>query len=48
VMDVMDEKEMHRMRLPFSDIAEAKLVLSDELIHESLKRSEMREAKASH
>ena len=48
VMDVVDEKETHRMRLPYSDVAEAKLVLTDELIHESLKRSEMREAKASH
>jgi ribosome maturation factor RimP len=48
VMDAADEKETHRVRLPFSDIAEAKLVLTDKLIHESLKRSEMKEAKASH
>ncbi len=49
LMDVTDEKETHRMRLPYSDIAEAKLALTDKLIQESLKRSEMmREAKASH
>ena len=49
LMDVADEKETHRMRLPYPDIIEAKLVLTDKLIQESLKRSEMmREAKASH
>jgi ribosome maturation factor RimP len=48
VIDVVDEKEAHRVHLPYSDILDAKLVLTDKLIHESLKRSEMREAKASH
>jgi ribosome maturation factor RimP len=48
LIDVADEKETHRMRLPYSDIVEAKLVLTDKLIHESLKRSEVREANASH
>jgi ribosome maturation factor RimP len=48
VIDVVDEKEAHRMHLPYADILDAKLVLTDKLIHESLKRSEMKEANASH
>jgi len=48
VMDVMEANENHRVRFLFSDIAEAKLVLTDRLIQESLKAREKREAKASH
>jgi ribosome maturation factor RimP len=48
VMNVSDEKDTHLVRLPFSDIQEAKLVLTDRLIRESLKARELREAKASH
>jgi len=47
VMDVADEKETHRVRFPFSDVTEAKLLLTDRLIQESLKAREKREAKAS-
>jgi hypothetical protein len=36
------------VRLRASDIAEAKLVLTDRLIRESLKARESKEAKASH
>jgi ribosome maturation factor RimP len=48
VMDVTEEKENRRVRFPFSDVSEAKLVLTDRLIQESLKAREKREAKASH
>jgi ribosome maturation factor RimP len=48
VMDVMDANEKHRMRFPLSDVADAKLVLTDRLIQESLKARERREAKASY
>jgi len=48
VMDVADEKETRRVRFPYSEIAEAKLVLTDRLIQESLKAREAREAKAPH
>ena len=48
LMDVADEKENRRARFPYSDISEAKLVLTDRLIQESLKARELREAKASH
>jgi CRISPR/Cas system type I-B associated protein Csh2 (Cas7 group RAMP superfamily) len=47
-MDVTDASENRRVRFPFADIAEAKLVLTDRLIQESLKAREKREAKASH
>jgi hypothetical protein len=47
-MDVADEKETRSVRFPYSDISEAKLVLTDRLIQESLKARELREAKASH
>lgn len=49
VMNVTDAGEGdHQVRFPFDDIAEAKLVLTDRLIRESLKAREKREAKASH
>jgi ribosome maturation factor RimP len=49
VMNVTDADEGDRqVRFPFDDIAEAKLVLTDRLIQESLKAREKREAKASH
>jgi ribosome maturation factor RimP len=49
VMNVTDLDETGRqVRFPYSDIAEAKLVLTDRLIQESLKAREKREAKASH
>lgn len=49
VMNVTDADEGNRtVRFPFDDIAEAKLVLTDRLIQESLKAREKREAKASH
>jgi ribosome maturation factor RimP len=48
VMDVTDANETRRVRFPFSDVTEAKLVLTDRLIQESLKAREQREAKASH
>jgi len=48
VMDVTDANENRRVRFPLSDVADAKLVLTDRLIQESLKAREKREAKASH
>jgi ribosome maturation factor RimP len=48
LLDVSDEGETRRVRLNASDIAEAKLVLTDRLIRESLKARESKEAKASH
>jgi len=48
VMDATDLNETRRVRFPFSDVAEAKLVLTDRLIQESLKAREQREAKSSH
>jgi len=49
VMNVTDVDEADRqVRFPFDDIAEAKLVLTDRLIQESLKAREKREAEASH
>ena len=48
LMDVADESETRRIRFPYSDVVEAKLVLTDQLIQESLKARELREAKASH
>ena len=44
MMDVTGENGMERVRLPFAEVADAKLVLTDRLIQESLKA---REAKAS-
>jgi ribosome maturation factor RimP len=48
VMDVTEANETRRVRFPFADIDEAKLVLTDRLIRESLQAREKREAKASH
>jgi ribosome maturation factor RimP len=48
LMDVSGERGTGRVRLPFSDISDAKLVLTDKLIQESLKAREARDAKASH
>ena len=49
VMNVTDVDEASRqVRFPFADIAEAKLLLTDRLIQESLKAREKREAEASH
>jgi ribosome maturation factor RimP len=49
VMNVTDVDEASRqVRFPFADIAEAKLLLTDRLIQESLKAREKREEKASH
>lgn len=48
VMDVTDANENRRVRFPLSDVTDAKLVLTDRLIQESLKAREKREAKASH
>jgi len=48
VMDVTEANETRRVRFPFADIDEAKLVLTDRLIRESLNAREIREAKPSH
>lgn len=48
LMDVMDDNEARRVRLPVADIQDAKLVLTDRLIEESLRAREAREARASH
>jgi ribosome maturation factor RimP len=53
LMDVTEETDTRRVRLPQGDIAEAKLLLTERLIQESLKArkskdDELREAKASH
>jgi hypothetical protein len=47
-MDVHDDSEGRRVRIDFSDIADAKLVLTDQLIQESLRAQEARSAKTSH
>jgi ribosome maturation factor RimP len=47
VMDVHDDDEVRRVRIDFSDVADAKLVLTDQLIQESLRAQEARSAKAS-
>ena len=48
VMNVTDAEGNRQVRFPFVDVAEAKLVLTDRLIQESLKAREKREANASH
>jgi ribosome maturation factor RimP len=48
LMDVTEEKDSARLRLPIGDIAEAKLLLTDRLIQESLRARDSRAAKASH
>jgi ribosome maturation factor RimP len=44
VLDVAVDKETQRIRLPLSAVGDAKLVLTDRLIHESLKAREARDA----
>ena len=46
LMDVKDEKETSRMHFAFSSIAEAKLMLTDKLIQESLKAKDLKHAGA--
>jgi len=48
LMDVNDEKDTRRVRFPYGDVMEAKLLLTERLIQESLKARELRDAKASH
>jgi ribosome maturation factor RimP len=48
LMDVTEAKETARLRLPIGDIAEAKLLLTDRLIQESLKARDLRGAQPSH
>ena len=48
VMDVTEANETRRVTFPLADVSEAKLVLTDRLIQESLKAREKREANASH
>ena len=47
VLEVAEGNETRRLRLPLGDIEEAKLVLTDRLIHETLKAKELAEAKTS-
>ena len=47
LVDVTSERGTERVRLPFSDIADAKLVLTNRLIQESLKAREVRDNEAS-
>ena len=42
VIDVSNEKDTQRMRLPLADVADAKLVLTDRLIAESLKARDVK------
>ena len=46
LMDVSGQSGTQRVRLPFADITDAKLVLTDKLIQESLKAREARDTKA--
>ena len=48
LMDVAVEGETRRVRFAFTDLAEAKLVLTDRLIQESLKAKESKGAQAPH
>lgn len=48
LMEVTGENGPERVRLPLAEIADAKLVLTDRLIQESLKARESRGAEASH
>ena len=48
MMDVKGENGTERVHLPFGDISDAKLVLTDRLIQESLKVRQTRGATASH
>jgi ribosome maturation factor RimP len=42
IVDTLGPKETERLRFPFNEIAEAKLVLTDKLIQESLKARELK------
>jgi ribosome maturation factor RimP len=46
IMDVADANGISRLRFPFDDISEAKLILTDRLVQESLKARDVRGAKA--
>jgi ribosome maturation factor RimP len=48
LMDVRDDKEVRRIKIEFSDVLDAKLVLTDQLIQESLRAQEARSATAPH
>lgn len=48
LMDVTEASENRRLKLPLHDIAEAKLLLTDRLIQESLKARDIKGAKAPH
>ena len=48
MVDVTSERGTERVRLPFPDIADAKLILTNRLIQESLKAREASDGKASH
>jgi ribosome maturation factor RimP len=48
VMDVTEANETRRVTFPLADVSDAKLVLTDRLVQESLKAREKREARASH
>ena len=47
LMDGTEAKEAKRFRIPFSDVSDAKLVLTDRLIAEDLKARKLRETKVS-
>jgi ribosome maturation factor RimP len=48
LLEVTGENGTERVRLPFGDIGEAKLVLTDRLIEQSLKARASRQAETSH
>jgi ribosome maturation factor RimP len=48
LLEVTGEHGTERVRLPFGDIGEAKLVLTDRLIEQSLKARASRQAETSH
>jgi ribosome maturation factor RimP len=47
VMDVREDDQVQRITVEFSDIVDAKLLLTDQLIQESLRAQEKRAAKAT-
>ena len=46
LIEITDDNGIHRVRLPLSDIAEAKLLLTDRLIQESLRAGASRKSRA--
>jgi len=48
VMDLQDDNAVKRVAFDFSDITDAKLALTDQLIQESLRSQEAKAAKAAH